>query len=88
MRTEVETRFMRGYKTSEVFDLLADTFGMSAVCNNPTDFEQAIYSRGFMNAIDSGLVPVSLELIPSFKTKSSAEYHHIIVDGECYVMYF
>ena len=85
---KVNTRFMDGHKTSEVFDILVEKFGMIEVVHSPVDFEEAIYSAGFIHAIESGLTPVSLEVIPSHLSKRNAEYHHVIIDNECYVMYF
>lgn len=88
MRQRVNTRFMQGVKTQEVFEILTSIFGMAEVCRHSADFEEAIYSAGFMRAIDNERMPSSLELIPSYRPKRDGEYHHVIVDGECYVMYF
>lgn len=85
---QVSTRFMEGYKGSEMFDILAENFGMSEICSCGIDFEEAIFSRGFVNAVESGKMPILDSLTESYKMKRNEEYHHIIIDDECYVMYF
>lgn len=87
---KVDTRFMRGNIDVDgcIFDILVDNFGMSAVCNSTISFDEAIYSDGFICAIEEGKVPTSLEVIENCKKNTSKEYHHVIYNDECYVMYF
>jgi len=90
MKTQkINTRFMNGNKDveGEIFSLLCSEYGTGNVLNSEIDFDNAIYSDNFIFAIESGLIPV-LELKPSFEAKKDAEYHHLIINDECFVMYF
>jgi hypothetical protein len=86
---KVDTRFMRGNIDVDgcIFDLLVDNFGMSEVCSSIISFDEAIYSDGFICAIEEGKVP-SLEVVENCKKNNSREYHHVLYNDECYVMYF
>lgn len=86
---KVETRFMRGNIDVDgcIFDLLVERYGMSEVCSSIISFDEAIYSDGFICAVESGKTP-GLEVIEDFKKNTSREYHHVIYNDECYVMYF
>lgn len=86
--TKVHTRFMDGNKTTEVFDILSEHYGMNVVCNHKIDYEAAIFSNGFINAIEDGLIPILGSEHESFKQKQDKEYHHFILNDECYVVYF
>lgn len=87
-----ETRFMSGNIDLEgvIFDILVDEYGMSEVCNSDFDTDNAIYSDGFISTIKSGKIP-TLNL---FNTDSHRihndleEYHHVIINDECYNVYF
>ena len=85
---KVNTRFMSGNKDNEgvVFNVLMNAYGKGAILSD-IDFDNAIYSNGFVSAIESGLIP-ELEIIPSFMPKKDKEYHHVIINDECYIMYF
>jgi len=91
MKTEkINTRFMQGNKDidCEIFDIMIDNYGHEKVLlENDINFEDAIYSNGFIHAIENGLIP-TLELISSIESKRPQEYHHIIINDECYIMYF
>ncbi len=86
---KVDTRFMRGNIDVDgcIFDMLVNQYGMSEVCNSIISFDEAIYSDGFICAIEEGKVP-SLEVVENCKKNTSREYHHVIYNDECYVMYF
>lgn len=85
----VNTRFMQGNKTDEIFDLLADYYGMGAVCSDEIDWCEAIFSDGFILAIKSGLIPILGSQEVSFGARNSdVEFHHIIYNEECYKIYF
>jgi len=88
----VNTRFMRGNidVDGHIFNVLANEYGMSKVCASDFDTDTAIYSDGFIDAIEDGKTPV-LELFPTdshrFYSKYT-EYHHVIIDDTCYNIYF
>jgi len=89
---KVSTRFMDGNIDLDgcIFSLLVDEYGMSEVCKNKNeiDFDEAIYSNGFIHAIEEGMIPMLNEIAPSFESKIDGEYHHFIHKEECFVMYF
>ena len=90
MKTQRQnTRFMQGNIDVEgvIFDLLVDNYGMNEVCNSIISFDEAIYSDGFISAIENGKVP-EMEVVENCKKNMSKEYHHVIYNNECYVMYF
>ena len=84
------TRFMNGNidVDGEIMDILTAEFGMAAVMESEIDFSDAIYSDGFVNAIESGLIPQIDTISKSFESKKEGEYHHVIYNDECYVIYF
>ena len=86
---KANTRFMNGNIDVEgvIFDLLVDNYGMSEVCNSIISFDEAIYSDGFILAIENGKIP-ELGIVENCKKNTSKEYHHVIYNDECYVMYF
>ena len=73
-----------------VFDILIEEHGQKAVLNSDFDTDNAVYSDGFIAAISDGKIPM-LEL---HKTDSHRfhnelkEYHHVIINDECYNVYF
>jgi hypothetical protein len=88
---QVNTRFMQGNKDIDgvVADIMIEKYGFQEVIiNSGIDFDNAIYSNGFISAIKEGLVPEpKLIEIPSL-VKGSVEFHHVIIGDECYAMYF
>ena len=84
------TRFMNGNidVDGEIMDILTAEYGMAAVMECEIDFSDAIYSDGFVHAIENGLVPQIETIQKSFENKKSGEYHHVIYNDECYVIYF
>lgn len=86
---KVTTRFMQGNKTEEVFDILADEYGMGAVCCDEIDWCEAIFSNGFILAMESGMMPIlGSQEISIGGRKNDVEFHHIIFNNECYKIYF
>ena len=86
---KVNTRFMQGNKTTEVFDILANEYGMGAVCSDSIDWCEAIFSDGFILAIENGMIPVlGSEEISGGARKNDEEFHHIVLNKECYKIYF
>lgn len=92
MRTlKKETRFMVGNIDVDgvIIEIMEETHGKSAVRESAFS-DDTVYSDGFISAIRAGRVPM-LEL---HETTSSRfhndldEYHHVIIDGECYNVYF
>lgn len=71
-----------------IFDLLVDNFGMKEVCECGISFDDVIFSDGFINSINCGRLPVELKVYESFLPKKDNEYHHVIINNECFVMYF
>lgn len=93
MRTrKVETRFMSGNIDVDgvVFDILVNEYGMSEVCSSDFDLDNAIFSDGFIKAIERGMIP-TLKLHPTDSHRlfnDLKEYHHVIINNECYNVYF
>jgi hypothetical protein len=86
---KVNTRFMTGNIDVEcvIYDIMANTYGMMVICECGIDFEDAIYSDGFIYAIESGLIP-ELEIVKNYDKRGDQEYHHLIINDECFRMYF
>ena len=85
----VNTRFMEGNKTDEVFDLLADHYGMREVCNGNIDWCEAIFSNGFILAIKNGMIPVLGSEKESVGPRyGENEFHHFIYEDICYKIDF
>ncbi len=78
----------KGNATLTVFELLVDEHGMGVVCDHHIDYEAATFSDGFMSAIRRGALPIlgSEEQCPA--TQKGREYHHFLLNGDCYVAYF
>jgi len=87
-----ETRFMNGNIDLDavIFDILVEEHGMKAVIESNFDTDNAIYSDGFIKAIENGLVPcLELNNTDSHRfTHDFSEYHHVIINDECYNVYF
>jgi hypothetical protein len=71
----------------EIINILAENHKESFLLSD-FDFDNAIYSDGFINAIESGLIPDFNTLQPTCNAKNDKEYHHLILNNECYIMYF
>ena len=85
-----QTRFMNGNidLDGEVLDILVEKYGHGIVYSCGFDFSDALYSDGFVTAIEDDLTPIIDSITPSYIRKSEDEYHHVIFNNECYVMYF
>lgn len=85
----IQSQFMSGNIDidGEILNILIDAHGQKNVYLSDFDTDNAIYSDGFISAINSGLVP-ELELSKSFESKRNQEYHHVIINDECYFVYF
>lgn len=89
---KASARFMNGNIDLDgvILDILADEYGMSEVCNSEFDPSSAIYSDGFIKAIEEGKTP-TLDLHPTDSHRFNnelSEYHHVIINNECYNVYF
>ncbi len=80
---------MQGNKCDQMIDILADEYGMGAICNHEIDFAEALYSDGFINAVENGLIPNINDVDDcTSNKKGDKEYHHIIINDKCFIMYF
>jgi|JI6StandDraft_1071083.scaffolds.fasta_scaffold541844_1 hypothetical protein len=87
-RQSIATRFMRATRTADVFDALVDEHGMGVVCADEIAYDEALFSNGFLSAVDAGRLPILGSHRPSFESKMDQEYHHMIVGDECFAVYF
>ena len=90
---KINTRFMEGNIDVEgvIYDIVINSIGMSEAMSLGIDFDSAIYSNGFISAINNGLIPDFSTLKISNAHSNSlcdTEYHHIIIGDECFVVYF
>jgi len=90
--TQQSTRFMRGNLDIEnvINDILIDAHGCSEVYSSDFDTDNAIYSNGFIDAIEEGKIPM-LELHNTDSHRfynELEEYHHVIINDECFNVYF
>ena len=73
-----------------IFDILVQEHGLNEVCCSEFDTDNAIYSDGFIHAIEEGKIPM-LKLHPTDSHRfhnDLEEYHHVIINDECYNVYF
>lgn len=73
-----------------ILDILIEEHGQIEVMNSEFDTDNAIYSDGFISAIEDGKIPM-LELYPTDSHRFSnelEEYHHVIINDECFNVYF
>jgi hypothetical protein len=87
-----ETRFMNGNIDidGEILNILINEHGQKAVYSSDFDTDNAIYSDGFISAIEEGKIPM-LELHSTDSQRrfnQLEEYHHVIINDECYNVYF
>lgn len=87
-----ETRFMNGNidLDGDILDILIKEHGQREVLFSDFDTDNAIYSNGFISAINAGKIPM-LELYPTDSHRfhnELEEYHHVIINDECYNVYF
>ena len=85
---KVKTRSMDANRTEIVFDILVEKYGMDKVCFDEIDWLEALFSNGFMLAIKEGLTPELGSHKLSGESKYCGEYHHLISNEICYVIYF
>ena len=88
---KIETRFMSGNLdvNQEIFDIMVEYHGQYEVCMNGFEMDNAIYSNGFINAVEDGKIPMLT--LHSTLTRSEGnltEYHHVIINDECYNVFF
>lgn len=85
-----QTRFMNGNIDIEgvIVDSLINEFGCNDVFSNGLFNEDTIYSDGFINAFNNGLMPILGSEHESFMPKKEDEYHHFISNDKCFVTYF
>jgi len=87
-----KTRFMNGNidLDSDILDILIEEHGQMEVMTSDFDTDNAIYSDGFISAIEDGKIPM-LELHSTDSHRGHnelEEYHHVIINDECYNVYF
>jgi len=73
-----------------ILDILVTEHGHSLVYSSDFDTDNAIYSDGFISAIEEDKIPM-LELHPTDSHtyfNELEEYHHVIINDECYNVYF
>ena len=74
----------------DILDILIDAHGQREVLFSDFDTDNAIYSDGFIKAIEEGKTPM-LELHPTDSHRfynELTEYHHVIINDECFNVYF
>lgn len=86
------TRFMNGNidLDGDILNILINEYGQKEVLFSDFDTDNAIYSDGFIRAIENGKTPM-LELCPLSSTQfhnELKEYHHVIINDECFNVYF
>lgn len=79
---------MNGKKINNIIDLLSENYNIAEIFGCEIDFEEAVYSSGFVNALEEGLVPDLSRIYPSFTPTYYGEYHHLMYNNECYKVYF
>jgi hypothetical protein len=73
-----------------IFDILVENYGQQKVLLSDFDTDKAIYSNGFISAVERGLIP-TLDLFDtdSYRAYNELEeYHHVIIGDRCYNVYF
>lgn len=87
---KVSTRFMDGNVDVEgiISDIIANENSWDAIVKSGFSFDEAIFSDGFIDAIDGGKIPLIDTIEESYKQKKEGEYHHFIFNDECYIIYF
>ena len=91
MRTETTdfaTRFMNGKKINNIIDILSEDYSMGEIFSCDIDFDEAVFSMGFVAALEEGRMPDLSRIYPSFAPVYDGEYHHLIYNDECYSVYF
>lgn len=87
-----ETRFMKGNidLNGDILDILITEHGQRSVLMSDFDTDNAIYSDGFISAIKEGKIPMlKLHQTDSYRFHNELEeYHHVIINNECYNVYF
>lgn len=71
-----------------ILDILIQEYDHKRVIFHEIDFSDAIYSNGFISAIERGAIPQIEGIHPSYQRKREGEYHHLIFNDECYCVYF
>jgi hypothetical protein len=87
--TTVNTRFMNANKSDDVIDILEDHYGSSELYNGEIDFCEALFSNGFILAMENGLIPVlGTHELAHKRINGGQEYHHFIFEDKCYHIFF
>jgi hypothetical protein len=87
-----KTRFMNGNidLDGDILNILIENYGQKEVMLSDFDTDNAIYSDGFIDAIEAGKIP-TLELHTTDSHRhfnELEEYHHVIINDECFNVYF
>ena len=86
--TQINTRFMRANRTEDVFDFLAEHYSMAEICADEISYSEALFSNGFIHACENGKMPILGSHDDTSCIKGADEYHHLIYDDKCYVVFF
>ena len=73
-----------------IVDILVEKYGAKVVLlDTDIDWDAALFSKGFVNAIESGLTPI-LSTIKKEEIHYAInnEYHHLLTEDYCYKVYF
>lgn len=74
----------------EILNILCDEHGQREAIFSDFDTDNAVYSDGFIAAVEEGKIPM-LDLHPTDshrKYNDLEEYHHVIINNECFNVYF
>jgi len=77
----------------DIQDLVKSTYGKENFYDTLWESDDIVYSENFIAAIERDQIP-SLKLYPNHEARIacpegfSPEYHHVIINGECYICYF
>lgn len=87
-----QTSFMNGNidLDGDILNILINEHGQREVLLSDFDTDNAVYSDGFISAIENGKIPM-LELHPTDSHRfynELKEYHHVIINDECFNVYF
>lgn len=72
----------------DIVDILAENYSYGEIFSCEIDFNEAIFSSGFVHALELGLVPDLNKIEETGLRVRHGEYHHVIYEDKCYNVYF